>query len=148
MDIRFNNGGSIHDQILTFLMRRAYGYTKVRGQETTYNSLDRWDKPIVLVINERCYSDGEIFPMGFKALHLGTVVGVPTFGAVIGTNDVELIDGTGFRVPSSGWWDMRGKDLENWGIEPDIYQDRLPEESLQGKDSQLQRAVEEVMKQL
>jgi len=148
MDIRFNNGGSIHDQILTFLMRRAYGYTKVRGQETTYNSLDRWDKPIVLVINERCYSDGEIFPMGFKALHLGPVVGVPTFGAVIGTNDVELIDGTGFRVPGSGWWDMRGKDLENWGIEPDIYQDRPPEELLQGKDSQLQRAVEEVMKKL
>jgi len=148
MDIRFNNGGSVHDQILTVLMRRRYGYTRNRGQEVSYNSLDRWDKPIVLVINERCYSDGEIFPMGFKALGLGKVVGVPTFGAVIGTNDVDLIDGTGFRVPSAGWYDMRGKDLENWGIEPDIYVDRPPEESLAGRDSQLERAVAELMKQL
>jgi tricorn protease len=149
MDIRFNNGGSIHDQILTVLMRRRYGYSQNRGQDITYNSLDRWDKPIVLVINERCYSDGEIFPMGFKALGLGTVVGVPTYGAVIGTNDVQLIDGTGFRVPGSGWYDMRGKNLENWGIEPDVYVFRPPEEAhLTGRDSQLERAVEELLKQL
>jgi tricorn protease len=148
MDIRFNNGGSIHDQILSLLLRRRYGYTEDRSHDIAYNSLDRWDKPIVLVINERCYSDGEIFPMGFKALKLGTVVGVPTYGAVIGTNDVQLIDGTGFRVPGSGWYDMRGEDLENMGIKPDIYVNRPPEESLQGRDSQLQRAVAELMKQL
>jgi tricorn protease len=148
MDIRFNNGGSIHDQILTVLMRRKYGYSVARGQDITYNSLDRWDKPIVMVINERCYSDGEIFPMGFRALELGTMVGVPTYGAVIGTNDVRLIDGTGFRIPGSGWYDMRGKNLENWGIEPDIYVDRPPEEDLLGRDSQLERAVEVLLGEL
>ena len=86
--------------------------------------------------------------MGFKALGLGTVVGVPTYGAVIGTNDVRLIDGTGFRIPGSGWYDMRGKNLENWGIEPDIYVDRPPEEILTGHDSQLERAIDELLKQL
>jgi len=86
--------------------------------------------------------------MGWKALGLGPVVGTPTFGAVIGTNDVPLIDGTMFRVPGSGWYDLAGKNLENWGIEPDVRVDAVPEESLEGADAQLERAVEVLMGQL
>jgi tricorn protease len=68
-------------------------------------------------------------------------VGTPTYGAVIGTNDVPLIDGTMFRVPGSGWFDLTGRNLENWGIEPDVYVEAVPEESTRGEDAQLERAV-------
>ncbi len=145
IDIRGNGGGSVHDQILRFLDRRPYGYTTSRTRPPTRNPLELWGKPLVLVIDETCYSDAEIFPMGWKALGLGPVVGVPTFGAVIGTNDVRLIDGTMFRVPGSGWFDLDDRNLENWGIEPDIFVESPPEEASRGHDAQLERAVEVVL---
>lgn len=149
LDVRDNNGGSIHDQVLTFLSRRAYCYSKDRGKrEITYNALWRWEKPIVLLTNERSYSDGEIFPWGFKALGLGKIVGMPTFGAVIGTNDVELIDGTGCRVPGTGWYRMDGRNLENDPVQPDVIVPDVPEESLRGRDAQIEAGVRVCMEML
>ncbi|MBD3368436.1 MAG: hypothetical protein GF405_09750 [Candidatus Eisenbacteria bacterium] len=148
IDIRGNGGGSIHDQILRYLDRTWYGYETTRTRPPAYNPLELWTGELVLLIDESCYSDAEIFPMGWKALGLGPVVGTPTFGAVIGTNDVSLIDGTGFRVPGSGWYDMSGRNLENWGIEPDIRVDSVPEEHARGEDVQLDRAIEVLLGRL
>lgn len=146
LDVRFNNGGSIHDQVLTFLSRQRYAYSRNRGdRDITYDALWRWDGPTVLITNERSYSDGEIFPAGFKALKLGKIVGMPTFGAVIGTNDVDLIDGTGFRVPGTGWYRMDGVSLENHPVEPDVLVRDVPEENLRGRDAQLEAAVRECL---
>jgi tricorn protease len=142
IDVRGNGGGSVHDEILRYLDRRVYGYETTRTRPPSYNPLELWTKPLVLLIDESCYSDAEIFPMGWKALKLGPVVGTPTFGAVIGTNDLELIDGTGFRVPGSGWYDATGRNLENWGIEPDVRIDSVPEGIAGGRDVQLEKAVE------
>ena len=154
LDVRYNNGGSIHDQVLTFLSRKPYGYTKSRGKrEGNFDARERWDRPIVLLTNERSYSDGEIFPWGFKALGLGRVVGMPTFGAVIGTNNVQLIDGTTFRVPSSGWWRLNpdgsvGDNLENIPVQPDILVPDVPEEHLAGRDAQVEAGVAECLRML
>ena len=147
--MRNNNGGSIHDRVLTFLSRRPYILERGRGdRDSTYNAIWRWDGPIVMLTNEGSYSDGEIFPMGFKELGLGTVVGMPTFGAVIGTNDIELIDGTGFRVPGTGWYRMDGRNLENDPVQPDILVADVPEENLRGRDVQLETGVEECLRML
>lgn len=148
IDIRGNGGGSVHDEILRYLDRRIYGYTVSRGRPESYNPLELYTKPLTLVIDESCYSDAEIFPMGWKALELGPVVGTPTYGAVIGTNDVPLIDGTMFRVPGSGWYDLTGRNLENWGIEPDVRVEAVPEESTRGEDTQLARAVHVLMERI
>jgi len=145
IDIRGNGGGSVHDEILRYLDRRVYGYETTRARPPSYNPLELWTKPLVLLIDESCYSDAEIFPMGWKALDLGPVVGTPTFGAVIGTEDLELIDGTGFRVPGSGWYDASGRNLENWGIEPDVRVDAVPEGIANGRDVQLEQAVEALL---
>jgi len=149
LDIRNNNGGSIHDRVLTFLSRRPYIYSRSRAdRDTTYDALWRWDGPIVLLTNERSYSDGEIFPWGFKALGLGRVVGMPTFGAVIGTNDVELIDGTGFRIPGTGWYRLDGRNLENDPVEPHVRVPDVPEEALRGRDAQIEAGVAECLRML
>ena len=154
LDVRYNNGGSIHDQVLTFLSRKPYGYTKSRGKrEGNFDARERWDRPIVLLTNERSYSDGEIFPWGFKALGLGRVVGMPTFGAVIGTNNLPLIDGTVFRVPGSGWWRRNpdgsvGANLENIPVQPDILVPDVPEEALDGRDAQIEAGVAECLRMI
>ncbi|UCC11294.1 MAG: PD40 domain-containing protein, partial [candidate division WOR-3 bacterium] len=142
IDIRYNGGGNIHDELLNILRRTAYMYSVERDGSREYNSLFRWEKPIVLIINEYCYSDAEIFPAGFKELGLGTVIGVPTYGAVIGTNDIELSDGSYFRVPGTGWFLLTGENLENTPVEPDIFVENAPEDDGSSTDPQLLKAID------
>ncbi len=148
IDIRYNGGGSIHDEILNILRRTAYMYSVERGGKKEYSSLFRWDKPTVLIINEYCYSDAEIFPAAFKELKLGKVVGVPTFGAVIGTRDIRLLDGSSFRVPGTGWFMLTGENLENTPVEPDIFVENTPEEDGSSEDHQLTKALEILLQEL
>jgi C-terminal processing protease CtpA/Prc len=70
---------------------------------------------------------------------------MPTFGAVIGTSDVRLIDGTGFRVPGTGWFRMDGVNLENHPVEPDVRVPDVPEEAARGQDAQIEAAVRECL---
>ena len=142
IDIRYNGGGSIHDELLNILRRTAYAYSVERGGMKSYSSLFKWDKPTVLLINEFCYSDAEIFPAGFKELGLGTIIGMPTFGAVIGTVDITLFEGTYFRVPTTGWYLLTGVNLENTPVEPDIRVENAPEEDGSSRDTQLERAID------
>lgn len=145
VDVRGNGGGSTHDQILRELSRPEYLVSRYRSGRLTAQPLGAWQKPVVLLINERCYSDAEIFPAGWRALGIGPIVGNATFGAVIGTSDTELIDGTGFRVPSEGWYTLEGVNLENCGIQPDILILEMPADCAEGTDRQLEEAARVVM---
>ena len=91
-----------------------------------------------------------MFPAGFRALGLGKVIGTPTMGAVIGTGSYSLIDGSTVRTPGVGVYlaDKARTNLENTGVQPDIKVDNTPEETLAGRDRQIEVAVEELMKQL
>ena len=142
LDIRYNGGGNIHDELLNILKRTVYAYSIERGREKEYNSLFRWNKPIVLLINGYCYSDAEIFPAGFKQLKLGVVVGTPTFGAVIGTHNLELVDGSTFRCPNEGWYRIEGVNMENNPVHPDIYIENPPEFDNRSGDPQLHKAID------
>ncbi len=149
LDIRYNGGGSTHDALLQILRRVRYLYSVERGDTTReFSSLFAWAKPIVLLINEHCYSDAEIFPQGFKELKLGTVVGTPTFGAVIGTRNLELFDGTVFRQPEEGWYRLSGLSLENHPVEPDIWVENPPQYDNRTGDPQLRKAVEILLQQI
>jgi len=145
IDIRDNGGGSTHDDIIRELGRPSYMFSSDRYGNITFEPLGVWQKPIVLLINERCYSDGEIFPAGWKRLGLGPVVGEATFGAVIGTVDVTLVDGTGFRVPGTGWYTLIGENLENYGVEPDIHVPELPADAGLSIDRQLDAAAAAIL---
>lgn len=148
IDIRYNGGGHIHDELLNILRRTAYAYSIERDGRKEYRSLLRWDKPTVVLINEYCYSDAEIFPAAFKELNLGKLVGVSTFGAVIGTNDIQLLDGSTFRVPSVGWFMLTGENLENTPVEPDIWVENSPEEDGSSSDHQLTAAIDLLMEEI
>lgn len=149
IDIRYNGGGHIHDELLTILRRtEPYAYSVGRDEEKQYSSHFRYDKPTVMIINEYCYSDAEIFPAAFKELGLGKLIGVPTFGAVIGTNNITLLDGSRFRIPGTGWYRMSGKNLENIPVEPDIYVENSPEMDGSSSDDQLRRAIEVLLEEV
>ncbi len=142
VDVRGNGGGMTHDFLLRHLMRPDYAYSTDRSGRVTREPLDVWRQPLVLLIDETCFSDAEIFPAGWKALDLGPVVGNTTFGGVIGTTNVRLFDGTTFRLPSSGWYTLEGVNLENTGVEPDIRVLNPPGSKARGEDRQLEVAAE------
>ncbi|MBN1825002.1 MAG: PD40 domain-containing protein [Candidatus Eisenbacteria bacterium] len=148
LDVRYNNGGSTHDELITILQRRPYAVERSRGREENFNPHEMWNRPVACVINERSYSDGEIFPWAFKEMGLGALVGTNTYGAVIGTHDVQLVDGTWFRIPGSGWFGLDGTNLENTGAAPDVPAYAVPEERAAGRDAQLEAAVRYLLEEI
>jgi tricorn protease len=96
----------------------------------------------VVLINNRSYSDAEIFPNAFKTLGLGKLVGEPTGGCVIGTSAVPLVDGSIFRIPRIGVYTTSGVNMEKEGVRPDVFVDNHPDQLARGQDAQLGRAVD------
>lgn len=148
LDIRGNGGGNTHDAILEALSRRVYGYTQPRDGLRESQPVRAWTKPIVLLIDQNSYSDAEIFPAGFRALHLGKIVGVSTPGYVIGTYGGRLVDGTTYRLPTWGWFTADGKNMENLGIPPDINVENRPEDIVAHRDRQLEVAVTTAVREI
>jgi tricorn protease len=104
--------------------------------------------PTVLVTNRHSLSDAEDFTEGYRALHLGSVVGEPTAGWIIYTSNEQLLDGSSIRVPFIRIRDHEGKDMEMHPRAVDVEVKNPIGESLTGNDSQLESAVKELMGQI
>ncbi|MCS7166181.1 MAG: S41 family peptidase [Gemmatales bacterium] len=145
IDVRFNGGGFTHDQVLAYLGAKEHTYFVTReGQYgTVLRSYDRkWTKPLVVLCNNRSFSDAEIFPSAVRELGLGKLVGQPTGGLVIGTINEQLIDGSFFRVPRLGVYTLQGVNMEKAGVVPDVIVEPHPDELMRGHDAQLVKAIE------
>ncbi len=145
LDVRYNPGGFTHDQILNYLGGREHTIFRRRdgAQGLVMRSFDRkWTKPIVLLINNRSFSDAEILPSAFRVLGLGKLVGEATGGHVLGMTSTRLIDGSRLSLPQLGVVTNTGMNLEMTGVQPDIAVEMKPEQIAQGFDAQISRAVE------
>lgn len=150
IDVRYNGGGYTHDKLIEVLTKKQYAYSssrwdKAERRKTPFNI---WDKPSTVLINEKSFSDAEIFPSLYKELNIGKVIGMPTSGGVIGTSSHTLMDGSTMRMPLSGWWRMSGENMEGNGTQPDIVVNIPFEDKLKDNDLQLKRAVEEMLKEI
>ncbi len=142
IDQRFNGGGGIDQELLGILAGRKYQFAVGRDSDMQVWRPQNFYGPMVVMQNERSASDAEMFPQGFKDLGLGKTLGVPTMGAVIGTGSYTLLDGSTIRTPGSGVWTAKGENMENFGVQPDVYIDNTPADFLQGRDLQIEKAVE------
>lgn len=148
-DLRYNTGGNVHDDVLKFLSQKAYLQWKYReGKLSPQSNFAPADKPIILLINEQSLSDAEMTAQGFKALKLGTIIGNGTYRWIIFTSGVGLVDGSSVRMPGWGCYSLDGKDLEMNGVQPDIQVINSFDDKLNGRDPQLDRAIEEILKKL
>ncbi len=150
IDQRWNGGGNIEQELLAILVQREYQIWMPRGTEPNPRPFAGFFGPKVVLQNWRSASNAEMFPAGFRALGLGKVIGTPTFGAVIGTGSYSLVDGSTVRTPGVGVYlaDRERTNMENYGVQPDIYVDNSPEDNLTGRDRQVEVAVQELLKQL
>lgn len=145
IDMRYNEGGYISNILLDVLYRQVWMYRVDR----TGQPIDRIPHMVVLV-NERTGSDGEGFAEGFKRLGLGTTIGMRTWGGFVALHfGNQLTDNGIAAAPMHGGYGPDGKWLvEGMGHVPDIEVDNLPYETFNGKDAQLDVAIEFLKKKI
>jgi tricorn protease len=137
--------------ILQKLARKRIGYDTTRwGLDPQPYPPESVLGPIVALTNEQAGSDGDIFSHGFKMMKLGPLLGKRTWGGVIGIWPRHaLVDGTITTQPEfSFWFQDVGWGVENYGTDPDIEVENLPQDYARGVDVQLERAIVEAQKLL
>ncbi len=149
VDVRHNGGGHVSQLLLEKLARKRIGYDVIRDQDaiTTYPE-DAPMGPMVALTNEYAGSDGDIFSHSFKLMGLGPLIGKRTWGGVVGIwPRFALVDGTITTQPQfSTYFVDVGWAVENYGTDPDIEVDIRPQDHAAGKDPQLERGLQEVLK--
>ena len=148
VDVRFNRGGNVSGLLLEKLSRRRLGYDKTRWYGVVPYPYDSPRGPMVGLANEYAASDGDIFSHSFKMMKLGPLIGKRTWGGVIGIwPRHSLLDGgTASQPEFSFWFHDVGWAVENYGVAPDIEVEITPQDYEKGKDPQLDRGIEEVLK--
>ncbi|HZC07049.1 MAG TPA: PDZ domain-containing protein [Ktedonobacterales bacterium] len=148
VDVRWNGGGSVSGLVLEKLMRPRLGYAFQRwsGASPYFGESPRGN--LVAITDENAGSDGDIFSHAFKMLKLGPLVGKRTWGGVVGISPyIALADGSLTTQPEfSFWFRDVGWGVENYGTDPTIDVDNMPQDYARGADPQLDRALSEAMR--
>ena len=151
IDVRGNGGGNVSQMLIERLSRSVLGTRFARTYDTpgTYPAT-AFHGHLVCILDEDSASDGDIFPYRFREAGLGPLIGKRSWGGVIGiTNHGPLLDGGAVNVPQFGTNAVDGSwVVENVGVQPDIEVDNDPRSVIAGRDPQLERAVEEVLRMI
>ena len=165
IDVRYNGGGWTTDMLMAVLTVRQHAYTVPRGAAKSLEKENKKFKnhypygerlpfppltiPSVTLCNENSYSNAEIFSHAYKHLGLGTLVGQPTFGAVISTGGYGLMDGSFIRMPFRAWYvKATGENMEHGPAVPDVLIENSADGKAKGEDAQLKKAVEVLLGQI
>ena len=103
-----------------------------------------------MIVNELAGSGGDLLPWMFRKLELGPIVGTRTWGGLVGNLGIHtLMDGGTITAPNiAGWTPQDGWVIENEGVPPDVEVEQTPQSMLDGRDPQLERAIEAAMQAL
>ncbi len=150
LDERFNHGGQLADYIVDYLRREPMDMVVTREGITTYDPAMAIYGPKVMIINQFAGSGGDALPWMFHRQGIGTLVGVRTWGGLVGIGGYpELMDGGRVTAPRLAIAGLKGSwEVEDHGIAPDIEVWQDPKLVREGHDPQLERAVAEAMQQL
>jgi C-terminal processing protease CtpA/Prc len=136
----------MHEALETFLSGKQYIKFVPRGQILGWEPLRKWSRKTALLINEGNYSDGLIFPWTYKHFQLGKLIGMPVSdsGSFVWWETLQD-PGLIFGIPEVGLQDEQGEFLERVQVDPDIQVTNDPKSTAEGRDPQLERAVQELM---
>ncbi len=149
IDIRWNGGGRLHEDIEVLLSGQKYFTQEVRGNATCDMPSRRWNKPSIMLMSEACYSNAHGTPWVYSNRGLGKLVGMPVPGTMSSVNWVTMQDPTMvFGIPVLAYRLADGSILENQQLEPDVKVANNPSEIVRGVDAQLQAAVKELLHQI
>jgi tricorn protease len=150
LDERFNGGGSVADYVIDLLNRPLLSYWATREGRTFTTPNASIFGPKVMIINELASSGGDALPAFFRRRGLGTLVGKRTWGGLIGIYDYpKLMDGGLFTSPRMAIYSPEGEwEVENEGVAPDVEVEMTPKLVIEGRDPQLEHAIQIVLAEL
>ena len=150
VDVRRNSGGWTEYFMIDKLERKMTAKNVLKDMEPFRYPGSASNGQYVAISNEYNGSDGEAFMEDFRANKLGKIVGVPSWGGLVGIlNTQKTIDNGSVEQSNNAFFGAEGKWLiENHGAEPDVLVDNDPASVMAGKDPQLEKAVEVLLNQV
>ena len=150
LDERYNEGGYIADYVINALSQQRLSGAIERDGKPWQDPVGAIFGPKAMIINQAAGSGGDAMPWYFRKAGLGPLVGVRTWGGLIGIDAYpQLIDGGSVTSPRIAIYGLNGDwEVEGHGIAPDVEVEELPADVARGHDMQLERAVAIVMEQL
>ena len=149
VDERFNGGGSLADYYIDILRRPEQAFWNMRYGSDLKSPSASIQGPKVMIIDETAGSGGDFLPWMFRKFNVGTLVGKRTWGGLVGILGFpEFIDGGSVTAPNLAIWTKDGFVVENVGVAPDIEVEQWPADVINGKDPQLEKAIEVALKEL
>ncbi len=150
LDERFNHGGQIADYIIDLLKRKPMSMLVPRDGKITLDPPLAVYGPKVMIINQYAGSGGDAMPWYFRKAHIGPLVGVRTWGGLVGIGGYpRLMDGGSVMAPRIAIGGLHGHwVVEGHGIAPDIKVWQNPQLMREGHDPQLEAAVQTAMRML
>jgi tricorn protease len=150
IDVRGNGGGWTEYFIIDKLERKMVAQNVLRGMVPFRYPGSVTTGPVAVITNEYNGSDGEAFLEHFKARKLGTVIGVPSWGGLVGIlNGQTTIDNGRVEQSNNAFFNEQGQWLvENHGADPDILLENDPASASAGRDAQLEKAIEVLQQQI
>ncbi len=150
VDERFNSGGQAADYVVDYLKKPLMSYWAVREGEDFRQPFGTMAGPKAMLINEYSGSGGDYLPYMFKRVGVGPLIGKRTWGGLVGIGGYpQLVDGGGVTAPHFAFYTPEGKwEIENHGVAPDIEIEHDPAAWRQGRDPQLEKAIEWLMAEL
>jgi tricorn protease len=150
LDERYNQGGFIADYIVSVLSQKHLSNAIERDGQPVHDPQGAIFGPKAMIINQSAGSGGDAMPWYFRKAGLGTLVGVQTWGGLVGIGGYPtLIDGGFVTAPRYAIYGLNGDwEVEGHGIPPDVQVEELPKDVAAGHDLQLERAVAIVLQQL
>jgi tricorn protease len=150
VDERFNGGGQVADYYIDILRRPMGAYWAMRYGADLKTPTAAIHGPKVMLIDETAGSGGDLLPWMFRKFGMGKLVGKRTWGGLVGTLGFPiLMDGGVVTAPNLAiWTPEEGWTVENEGVPPDIEVEQTPADVMNGRDPQLEKAIEVVMEEL
>lgn len=150
VDERHNSGGSVNDFMVRELTKPLDFFSATRYGANWYIPNTGIYGPKVMIANEMAGSGGDIFPYIFKQYKAGKLVGKRTWGAMITNYGFSVVDGGRISSPDDAMFNVKTGQwiIENEGTPPDIEVELDPYLWRQGKDAQLEKAIEVILKDL
>ncbi|MDF2157748.1 S41 family peptidase [Algoriphagus sp. CAU 1675] len=148
VDTRFNGGGDLVADLAMFFTGERFLTYATEAKEVGYEPTARWTKPTLAMFNEANYSDGHCFACGYTDLKIGKTVGMPTPGTCSYAGWEGLPNGIRWGAVPISAKNMAGEWLENNETRPQFEVKNMPGMIDKGRDQQLEKAVEELMKEL
>lgn len=149
IDERFNGGGQLADYYIDLLKRPVQSYWRYRHGRDQKAPNASIQGPKVMLIDETAGSGGDYLPYLFRQAKLGTLVGKTTWGGLVGILGYpEFIDGGVVTAPNLAFFDENGFGIENVGTPPDVEVEQWPADVVNGRDPQLEKAIQIVLEEL